>query len=306
MDLNKLRVFHEVARTGSFTKAAEALYLAQPSVSIHVRDLERALGVPLFERLGRGVRLTEPGRALAGYATRMFALAADAEAVMAQHRGAEAGSVALGGSSTPGIYLLPALVAGYRRAHRGVRVEIRISDTGGVQAALEDLTVDLGVTGAPISGMDNEPWLPDALVLVAGRGHPWIKSPPRRAQALRGAAFVLREPGSSVRAATEAWLAARGIEVDVVMTLDDPDAVKRAVVAGLGVTIATSHGISSEVRAGDLAVIPCPGLPIRRRLHIVRNPRKPVTPPARALIEFLRSARQRRALVAPPPVSSTG
>lgn len=156
MDLDKLRVFHEAARLGSFTKAAEALFLAQPSVSIHVRDLERSLGVPLFERLGRGVRLTEPGELLYDYAKRIFALEADAGDALAAFRGAETGTVAVGASSTPGVYLLPPLLARFRTEHPGVKLELHISDTGDVETRLVDLSVDIGVVGAPVEGMLNE------------------------------------------------------------------------------------------------------------------------------------------------------
>jgi DNA-binding transcriptional LysR family regulator len=283
MNLDKLRVFCEAAVHGSFTRAAERLRLAQPSVSAHVRDLERSLGVPLFERRGRGVRLTEPGEVLFDYAKRIFALEADATQALAAFRGAEAGEVVVGASSTPGVYLLPPFLARYRAEHPGVRLSMHISDTGDVEAQLADLSIDVGVTGAPVSDMENEVWADDQLVLVVGPGHPWRETPPRRARALEGAPFIFREEGSAVRAATEMWLHERAIAVDTVMALDGNEAVKRAVTAGLGVTITTSYALRSELETGELSIVPLPGLPIKRRLYLSHNPRKPFTPAAREL-----------------------
>ncbi|MGH7858434.1 MAG: LysR substrate-binding domain-containing protein [Candidatus Binatia bacterium] len=287
MDLDKLRVFHEAAAAGSFTRAGERLHLSQPSVSGHVRDLERVLGVPLFERLGRGVRLTGPGAALYEYAKRIFALESDAESELAAFRGAEAGEVTLAASSTPGVYLLPPILAPFRAAHPGVKLAVHISDTGDVTRHLEDLSADIGVVGAPIAGMENHAWRPDELVLVAGRDHPWRAAPPLNARELDGSPFISREAGSSVGEATKQWLSDNGIRVDVVLTLEGTEAVKRAVAAGLGITITTSYALGSELETGELAVVDVPGLPIRRNLYLSRDPRRPLVPAARALWDAL-------------------
>lgn len=291
MDLAKLRVFHEAAHRGSFTVAAERLLLSQPSVSAHIRDLERSLGVPLFERLGRGVRLTQPGEGLFDYAKRIFALESDAESALAAFQGAEVGEVTLAASSTPGVYLLPQILAPFRAVHPGVKLAVHISDTGDVTTHLEDLTADIGVAGAPIEGMENHPWRPDELVLIAGRDHPWRREPPASAGELQGSPFILREDGSSVRASTERWLADHGIVVDVVLALEGTEAVKRAVAAGLGVTITTRYALGSELETGELAVVTVPGLPIRRNLYLSRDPRRPLVPAARALWDALCDAR---------------
>lgn len=280
MDLDKLRVFHSAAHEGSFTRAGEALLLTQPSVSIHIRDLERSLGVPLFERLGRGVRVTEPGRVLYEYSTLMFALERDAHDALSAYREGDAGEVVIAASSTPGIYLLPAFLAGFRRAHPSVELQLHISDTADAERRVGEMSVDMGVVGSRIEGMENTPWIDDELVLVVSGDHPWASKPPRRADALEGQPFILREDGSAVRAATDKWLREQRIDVQTVLTLDGTEAIKRAVAAGMGMTITTTFALGAELQTGELAIVSIPGLPIRRELYLVRNPRKLLIPAA--------------------------
>lgn len=289
MDLNKLRIFDAVVGAGSFSAAGQALYLSQPSISAHVKDLEREVGVPLFERLRRGVRPTAAGETLAGYARRIFALETDAGRAMAAHRGAETGRVLVAASSTPGTFLLPPILGRFHAAHPGVALRLEISDTASVERRLLHLEADLGVMGEPIAPGDLEirPWAWDELVLIAAAGHPWADRPPRRADALRGRAFIAREQESSVRALTDAWLAGRGIEVEEAMQLDSPEAVNRAVAAGLGVSITTRFAVGRDVAAGELAVVPLPGLPIRRRLNVITNRHKPMLPATRLFLAEL-------------------
>lgn len=309
MDMNKLRIFHRVVEEGSFSAAGRALYLSQPSVSAHIKDLEREAGLPLFERVGRGVRPTPAGETLADYARRIFALQEDAEQAIAAHRGAETGRVVVAASSTPGTYVLPPILGRFHDEHPGVEVRLEISDTAAVERRLLSLEADLGVTGEPIhpGGLEIRRWIPDELVLIVASGHPWAARPPRKAEALRGEPFVSRERGSSIRALTDAWLEERKIEVNRVMELGSPEAVNSAVAAGLGVAFTSRFAIEDKLAAGQLDVVRLPGLPIRRRLNVITNREKRLLPAPRRLLEMILASPGRfgRAARGPTPGAST-
>lgn len=289
MDLGKLRVFDAVVRAGSFSHAGRRLYLSQPSVSAHIKDLEREIGLLLFERVARGVRLTGAGRSLADYAQRIFSLERDAEQALAAQRDGEAGSATIAASSTPGTYLLPGILGRFRDEHPGVSVHLVISDTADVERALSALEADIGVMGEPISPGDLEvrPWVDDQLVLVCSRDHPWAASPPTTPAALSGQPFVLREPGSSIRALTDRWLEQRGIAVQVAMELGSPEAVNVALRASSALSITTRHAIEHQLALGELVILKLPGLPIVRRLNVITNRQRPLLPACRRLLDWI-------------------
>lgn len=292
MDLQKLRVFQAVTESGSFSRAGKALYLSQPSVSTHIRDLERELGLVLFDRVGRGVKLNPAGATLAEYARRIFALEHDAEQAVAAHRGAEAGRVKVSASSTPGTYILPSILGRFHQQHPGVEIELSISDTAIVERAVLHFEADLGVIGEPISASSLEvtPLMDDELVLIVAGDHPWRKRPPERPADLTNQRFIAREVGSSIRALTDSWLTEHGIQVAWAMELDRPDALNEAVTAGLGAAITTRFAVRQHLAAGDLFVVKVPDLPIRRRLNLLINPQKPRLPVVARLAELLREA----------------
>ncbi|MGH9267909.1 MAG: LysR substrate-binding domain-containing protein, partial [Acidimicrobiales bacterium] len=192
-------------------------------------------------------------------------------------------------SSIPGTFLLPPILGRFHQAHPGVSLRLEISDTAEVERRLLELEADLGVMGEPISPGDLEvrPWVDDELVLIVVGDHPWTRRKPRRAEALAGRPFIAREPGSSVRALTDAWLAALGIQVDVTMELNSPEAVNRAVAAGLGVSITSRFALEHEVPSGELAIVNVPGLPIRRKLNVITNRHRPLLPATGALLQAI-------------------
>src|SRR6516162_2880271 len=180
MNLNHLAIFHAVAQTGSMTLGAERLDISQPAVSKQVQDLERALGVHLFDRIGRRVYLSQAGEILADYARRLFALAQEAETAMADVRGAGRGRLAIGASTTIGTYLLPAVVAEFWRRHPRVELLVQIENTEHVHGRLAGHELDLGLTEGPVEEgeLDAEVFHQDELVMIAAPGHR-LAGPPR-------------------------------------------------------------------------------------------------------------------------------
>src|SRR5438128_10025126 len=166
VSLHQLSVFRAVARHQSFTRAAEELYISQPAVSAHVRELERLYGVELFEQVGRRVRLTEAGRLLEEYANRLLALIEESRRALDELKGLERGRLEVGASTIPGAYFLPEALARFKDQHPGVSVDLRIADTRQVLGMLRRAEVEVGVVGElqEETGLYRRPYRSDELV----------------------------------------------------------------------------------------------------------------------------------------------
>jgi DNA-binding transcriptional LysR family regulator len=273
MNLNHLAVFHAVAQAGSMTGGAERLDISQPAVSKQVQELEHALGVPLFDRVGRRVYLSRAGEVLADYARRLFALAREAEEAMADVRSAGRGKLVIGASTTIGTYLLPGVLAEFRRRHPGVELLVQVENTEQVHRRLAGHELDIGLTEGFVEeeGLEAEVFHRDELVMIAAAGHPLAGQPRVPLSAVRREPFVLREPGSGTRAVEERALARLKLPVRVAMALGSTEAIKRVVAAGVGLAIVSRLAVCAECNAGSLVVLPVAGLGIKRPLHLVRR-----------------------------------
>ena len=279
--LNQLRVFREVARKGHFGRAAESLFVSPPAISKTIKDLERQVGLPLFEQVARRTNLTEAGRMLLGHVERVLTELADADAALAALRGGDAGRLVIGASSTPGTYLLPERLGLFRKQHPGVEVSLEIGDTRAVLGRVADGRIDLAVVGEtefPDTLVAERLW-DDLLVLILSPSHRLAKGTARLTlTALAQEAFVLREAGSSTREVLERALRERGFELRIAMELGSTEAVKRSVGAGLGIAFLSEQAIALERQAGVLASRPVAGLELRRGFYLVRRASFHLTP----------------------------
>jgi DNA-binding transcriptional LysR family regulator len=273
MNLNHLAIFNAVAQAGSMTLGAERLDISQPAVSKQVQELEGALGVHLFDRIGRRVRLSQPGEVLADYARRLFALAHEAEAAMADVRSVGRGRLVIGASTTIGTYLLPGVVAAFWRRHPGVELLVEIENTEQVHRRLARLELDVGLTEGFVEEeeLEAEVFHRDELVVIAPPGHHLAGNHRVPLSALKEEPFVLREPGSGTRAVEERALARLKLPVRAAMALGSTEAIKRVVAEGVGLAIVSRLAVHAECAAGNLAVLPVAGLRIERPLHLVRR-----------------------------------
>jgi DNA-binding transcriptional LysR family regulator len=290
MNLNHLAIFHAVAQAGSMTLGAERLDISQPAVSKQVQDLERALGVPLFDRIGRRVHLTQAGAIMADYALRLFTLAHEAEQAMVDVRALELGRLAIGASTTIGTYLLPGVLAEFWRRHPRIKLLVHVENTEQVHRRLAGHELDVGLTEGLIEEeeLDAEVFHRDELVLIAAPGHRLARQPRVPLSALREERFILRELGSGTRAVEERALARLKLPVRMVMALGSTEAIKRVVAEGVGLAIVSRLAVSAECAAGTLVVLPVHGLRIARPLHLVRRKGRRDGPALQSFCEVLR------------------
>jgi DNA-binding transcriptional LysR family regulator len=286
-----LEAFVEVALRGGFTRAAESLYLTQPTVSGQIKELEEELGVSLFHRLPRTVPLTEAGRLFLPMAKEIITARDRMAEAVGQYRGLLWGSLEVYASTIPGEYLLAPLIARFKAAHPGVKLGVRIRSSSQVIDFVQAGEAMLGVVGERPAESDLEfrPLWCDRIGLYTG-----ARSPVPEAvdgTSLRELALVSREEGSGTRRAVEAGLGKIGLSpVDLRITaeLGSTTAVKEAVKAGVGAGFLSDVAAGPEVAAGLLRPVPVAGLdPLERRFYAVRDPHRTLSPSGQAFLRFL-------------------
>jgi DNA-binding transcriptional LysR family regulator len=282
LTLRQLGVFVAVARAGSTRAAAERVARSQSAASSALAELESTLGVQLFDRVGRRLTLNAQGRALLPRAVGLLEQAAEIGRLFGA---ADQGALRVAASFTVGEYLLPPLIAGWKRAHPGIRLRLDIANTRAVLDAVAALEVDVGfIEGARTHpDLDVAHWREDELVVVAAGDHPMAGRRVDRAW-LRAAPWILREPGSGTREAADRWLVPGLGRFRIEMELGSNEAVKRAVAAGLGVGLLSVHAVVEAVAAGSLTRLQTPLPPMHRALAIVTHRERP---PGQALAGFL-------------------
>lgn len=292
MTIRQLEVFLAVGQAKSFSRAAERIHLSQPTLSEHMRELEAELGVRLFVRHPRAISLTEAGRVFGDYATRVVATLAAGRQALAELDGLQRGSLVVGASTTPGTYVLPALIARFRDAYPGITVALRIANSRIVEERVRDGKVDVAVIGGHLLGPGERcvaAGIVDELPLIAGAKYP-IGATISRAKLARQP-LLIREDGSATRQVTERVLREAGITVRPTMELDHTETIKRAVMAGLGIAFVSRYAVEDELRAKRLRVVAVDKLKIRRHFHVIHDERRPLSTSARAFVDFFEKRR---------------
>jgi len=288
--LRQLRTFKTVADLNSFSLAAQRLKLSQPSVSYQVKELEETLGLPLLDRLGKRVQLTEAGTLLYGYARRMLDVLDEATVAIEEIRGIKRGSLRVGASTTVGIYLLPAALGAFKKLHPGLVISLEIGTRTRVQEQVLRNELDLAVVGP--ASKDPElaiiPFLSDELVVVAPAGHPLASSRSLGLKELADQPFIMREVASGSRLSFEKAARKAGARLKVAMELGSNGAIKHAVESGLGLAVISRYACALEFSSGRLVELDVRGFPIRRDWHIVHLRRRRLPASVRSFIDFLK------------------
>lgn len=292
MTLHQLRIFRAVAHHLNFTRAAQELHLSQPSASMQIQQLEEELGVPLFEKVGKRVNLSEAGKVLESYVHRVMALLEEAQEAIGEIKGLQRGHLHVGASTTPGVYLLPRIMGEFKARYPGIEVFLEIANTRRVEEKILRNEIDLGFVGGELEAKGEvkaEPYLMDELILVAAPAHPLAGRGEVRPEELSREGFILREPGSATRELALKALERLNVEVRTAMELGNPEAVKRTVAAGLGVSFVSRFSVLSEIAEGKLVVVPVRGLSFKRQLFILSHRDKRPLPLVEAFLKCARS-----------------
>ena len=293
LNFHQLRVFYTVARCGSFSRAAVALDISQPAVSIQVQELERTMGVTLIHRRPKGLQLTEVGGTVYDYAHRIFSLSTEMQETLLDIQGLQTGHLTLGASTTPGEYILPVAIGRFRQKYPGIRVELRISNTRAIVNQILQRELDLGMIGADVGGENRElnvsTYTRDEIVLVIGRTQPIGKGSRVTLEDVLELGLVVREEGSATRKTAEEEFVRLGMSPRVVLELGSNQAVKLAAESGAGVGVVSRYGVGAEVKAGLLRVLDVDGWECIRPLAVVYLREKRLSPAQRAFLDLLES-----------------
>jgi DNA-binding transcriptional LysR family regulator len=295
VDLRRLEIFAKVAELGSFSRAADSLFLTQPTVSEHIRALEDELGVQLLDRLGRGAAPTRAGQLFLGYAQRILALSREARQAIDHFQGRMSGELVVGGSTIPGEYLLPALIGAFKTKYPEICVTLLIGDTRQVTEWVEEARAEVGVIGAkPTSrALDSRELTTDELVVVVPAGHPWAARDAITLAELRGEPIVMRERGSGSREAVERALESIGLDLAALRVtgeMGSTQAIKQGVRAGIGISLISKRAVEDECRARLLHCVKVRDLTVTRGFHLILHRDRSRSPLAVAFLEFIESA----------------
>lgn len=286
--LRQLQVFEAVARNLSFTRAAEELYLTQPTVSIQLKQLTEIVGQPLLEQIGKRLYLTDTGRELLKVCRDVFESLSRFEMLVSDMKGVKAGKLRLTVITTAK-YFVPRLLGLFCQRYPGIDVSLKVTNRERVLQRMADNQDDLYVLGQPPEHMEVEfePFLENPLVVLAARNHPLAAKKRIAPQRLEEEQFLMREPGSGTRLATEQFFRERGLKLKVRMELGSNEAIKQAVAGGLGIAVLSAHTLALENSINELAILDVQGFPIRRHWYLAYPKDKQLSVVAQVFLEFL-------------------
>ncbi|EXI65395.1 MAG: HTH-type transcriptional activator CmpR [Candidatus Accumulibacter adjunctus] len=286
--IRQLQIFSVAASHLSFARAAEKLHLTHAAISLQIKQLEDVSGTLLFERIGKRVFLTEAGEILLAHTRQILQSLKEADEALLALKGLKGGRIAVAVASTAE-YFAPGLLAEFRKAQADVRLRLLIDNRETVSRLLANNEVDLAIMGRPPADLDAIAiaFAPHPLVIVAGREHPLVGAPGLAVEDLADETLIVREAGSGTRSAMEEFFHEHAIRPRIGMEMASNEAIKQAVVAGLGISFISAHTLGLELAAGRLHVLDVEGTPVMRRWHIVRHKSKHLTPALGAFWEFV-------------------
>jgi DNA-binding transcriptional LysR family regulator len=292
--LVQLRVFEAVARLGSFTRAGEELHMAQPTVSVHMKKLMETIGVPLVEHAGKRVRLTPAGEEVHATCGRIFGAFAALDHAIGDIKGLKSGKLRIA-TTTSGEYLLPRLLAEFVNRHPGIDVSLNVSRR---ETLLERVAADADdlylITNPPVrSDVIAYPMLPNPLVALAPADHPLAKTRNIAFARFAEEPLLVRESGSGTRFAAEEIFVKHGSIPRIRMELGSNDAIREAMIAGLGVAILYRYSLGGDLSGRRLAVLDVQGLPHDGEWRLIRPASKQLSGIAEIFVAFARDEAKR-------------
>lgn len=291
LTLHQLHIFRTVAEAGSIARAAEQLHLTAPTLSIQLRQLGESAGLPLYEIVGRQLRLTDAGRDVLQAARDVREPLKRLEQELAARKGVERGRLSIAAVSTAE-YFMPRLLGKFRREHPGIEVTLRILPRSALVERLDEGLDDWYLMTRPPQGraLERERVGINPLVMIAAPDHPWTKSKSLCFGQVAETRFVVREQGSGTRSWTADWLGRFGAELKPELELGSNEAIKQAVRGGHGLAVISLHAVKLELDTGKLVLLDVPHFPAPVYWHLLQKPGRILTPAARAFREHLLEA----------------
>ncbi len=287
--LHQLRVFEAAARHGSFTRAAEELFLTQPTISMQIKQLTKSVGIPLFEQVGKRLYLTEAGRELSATCQEIFNTLAQFEMKVADLKGLKQGQLRLAVITTAK-YFIPRLLGSFCQLYPGIEISLQVTNHEGILERMTSNQDDLYIMSQIPEHLDIncEAFLENPLVVLAPVNHPLASQKNIPISRLSNEPFIMREPGSGTRRAVQKLFDENDVKVKVKLELGSNEAIKQAIAGGLGISVLSRHTLMPY--AEDLTVLDVEYFPIKRDWYMVYPNGKQLSIVARAYFEYLLEA----------------
>jgi len=297
VNMLQLEALVHLVEERSFSRAARRMYLSQPSLTKHIRNLEDALGAKVVNRASRAFTLTPEGRVVYDYARRILKLREEAMERVMRARAAEEGDIRIAASTIPATYILPPAIAAFREKFPAIRTAVRAADSSEVIETVLENGAEIGFIGKEPAGakLAAEPLWRDRMVLAVPAAHPWAKRRTVRVREIEKEPFVIRERGSGTRDAFERCLAEAGktdlSRFRVVAEMGSSEAVKEAVIAGVGLSVISIYAVRREIASGILAALPIEGCPVERFFYVIHRRHFDLMAHHRIFLDFIRAYR---------------
>ncbi len=286
--LHQLKVFEATARHGSFTRAAEELFITQPTVSSQIKQLTKVIGLPLFEQLGKRLYLTDAGQELLKTCQDIFERLENFEMKVADLKGTKQGQLRLGVITTAK-YFIPRILGSFCQQYPGIEVSLKVTNHQQIQRRMLENEDDLYIASNPPEGIDlsTQPFLDNPLVVIALKTHPLAGKKKISIHDLEGEPFIMREQGSGTRKAVQNLFDKHDISVHVRLELGSNEAIKQAIAGGLGISVLSQHTLISEGIDSELTVLDVEHFPIQRRWYVAYLGGKQLSVISKAFLDYL-------------------
>jgi len=288
LTFRQLKVFESAARHLSYTRAAEELHLSQPGVSMQIKQLEEAVGLPLFEQIGKKMHLTHAGREVFTYSQSIGHLLDEAEDVLEELKGGASGKLAISVATTAS-HFATRLLAAFSQRYENVTISLDITNRKSLQRQLSDNEPDMVIMGQPPEGVEveSEAFMVNPLVIIAPTNHPLATEQNIPLQHFEDEHFVVRESGSGTRGAIQRFFDEHNVSFHTGIEMSSNEAIKQAVEAGLGLGIVSIHTLELELETARLTILNVMDFPIQRHWHIVQRSGKRLSPIAQTFKQFV-------------------
>jgi DNA-binding transcriptional LysR family regulator len=286
--LHQLQIFEAIAQHGSFTRAAEELFLTQPTVSQQMKQLTKAIGVPLYEQIGKRIYLTDAGKAVLEVGRDISQRFNDLEMTLADIKGLKQGNLKLAAITTAK-YFVPRILGTFRQRYPGINISLQIANRQQILDRLADNLDDLYFIGQPPEDLEINlrHFLDNPLVVIAPRNHPLAQEKLISLERLIEEPLIMRESGSGTRMAVESFFAENRLKMRVEMEIGSNEAIKQAIVGGLGLSILSRHSLALEGPQGPLVVLDVEGFPIQKHWYVIYPRSKQLSIVAQTFLDYL-------------------